>query len=209
MTEHEQGSAGWRAERIGKATASRMGDVMAKGRDGKPSRTRAAYLAELVIERLNGAPFVGYRSGYMDQGTEREPEARARYEFERGVTVETCGFIPHPTIAMSGASPDGLVGADGLVEFKCPAPHTHLDTLRGGAIDRGYVYQMQWEMAATGRRWCDFVSFSPDFPIHLQIKIVRVARDDGLIAEMTGAVRAFLADVDAAVAELSTVKEAA
>lgn len=208
MLDLVQGTAEWRAARLGVATASRMDDVMAKGRAGAPSASRANYLAQLVIERLTKAPMETYSNATMDRGTELEPEARGAYEFQTGVAVEQVGFIPHPSIPNSGASPDGMVGADGLVEIKCPNSATHLATLRGGDIAKGYMLQMQWQMACTNRQWCDFVSYDPRFPIHLRLHVRRVLRDNGLIAEMTGAVKTFLAEVDATVAELS-LKEAA
>lgn len=202
-----QGTDEWRQARLGKVTASRIADVMAKGRDGKPSLTRARYLAELVCERLTGVPTDGFRSAEMDIGTEREPDARDAYSFLYGVTVDQVGFVPHPTIEGSGASPDGLVGDDGLTQFKCPAPHTHLATIKGASIDRGYLLQMQWEMAVTERKWCDFVSYHPAFPIQHQLYVRRIERDDGMIAEITGAVKAALADILADIALLE--KEAA
>lgn len=208
MLDVAQGTDAWRQARLGFATGSRMDDVMAKGRSGAPSASRANYLAQLVIERLTGAPMETYSNAAMDRGTELEPEARSAYEFHAGVTVVETGFCEHPTIASTGASPDGMVGDDGLVEIKCPNSATHLATLRGGEIAKGYMLQMQWQMACTGRQWCDFVSYDPRFPIHLRLHVRRVPRDNGLIAEMTGAVKAFLADVDAAVSELE-LREAA
>jgi len=204
-----QGTVEWRQARCGKVTASRIGDVMAKGRDGKASATRARYIAELVCERLTGVPTEGFRSADMELGTEREADAREAYAFQTGVTVKQVGFISHPTIENSGASPDGLVGDRGLVQFKCPAPHTHLATVKGASIDRAYLLQMQWEMASTGRDWCDFVSYHPAFPIQHQLHVRRVERDNGMIAEITGAVKAALAEIAADVAFLDGAKEAA
>lgn len=208
MLDVVQGSPEWRAARLGYATASQMDSIMAKGRSGAPSATRANYIAQLVIERLTGEPTESYTNAAMDRGTELEPEARAAYEFQVGGSVVATGFHAHPSIACSGASPDGLIGNDGLIEIKCPNSATHLATLRGAEIARGYLLQMQWQMACTGRQWCDFVSYDPRFPFHLRLHIRRVPRDNGLIAEMTGAVKTLLAEVDAAVAELS-MKEAA
>lgn len=199
MLDVVQGTIEWRQARLGKITASRIEDVMAKGK----GLTRARYLAELACERLTGNPTEGFRSAEMDRGNEIEPAARDAYAFQYGVTVEEVGFVPHPTIADSGASPDGLVaGTDGIVQFKCPAPHTHLATIKGAPIDRGYLLQVQWEMECTGRLWCDFVSFHPDFPIQHQLHVRRVARDDAMIAEITDAVKLALADLAADVALL-------
>jgi len=155
----DQGTDEWLRERAGKVTASRIADVMAKGRGSAPSATRANYMAELVAERLTGEPTVGFTNAAMQHGTETEPQARAQYMMRTGLDVQEVGFVTHPSLAMSGASPDGLAGADGLVEIKCPNTATHIQTLRGKAIDRKYVLQMQWQMTCTGREWCDFVSF--------------------------------------------------
>jgi hypothetical protein len=142
----------------------------------------------------------------MQHGIDTETEAKTAYEFVTGSTVEDVGFVDHPTVAMSGASPDGLIGNDGMIEIKCPNSATHLATLRGASIDGKYIKQMQWQMACTGRQWCDFASYDPRFPFELQLHVRRVNRDDGMIADMQSAVLAFLADVDAAVSELNAMK---
>jgi putative phage-type endonuclease len=190
-----QGTDEWFAARLGKVTASRIVDVMAKGRSGEPSATRANYMAQLVCERLTGKPAESYSNAAMQHGTDTEPQARAMYELETGLTVEEVDFIPHPAIAMSGASPDGLVGS-GLVEIKCPNTATHLKRLMGEKIDRGHVLQMQWQMACTGRVWCDYVSFDPRLPGEMQMCIESVPADPVLQAEITEAVSQFLAELD-------------
>jgi predicted phage-related endonuclease len=139
----------------------------------------------------------------MQHGTDTEPQARAFYEIETGKDVQEVGFIPHPKLQMSGASPDGLVGDDGLVEIKCPQPATHIKTLTGAAIDRKYMLQMHWQMICTGRDWCDFVSFCPSLPPEMQISIQRIKRDAELSEEITTAVTSFLAGVDALTADLT------
>ena len=131
-----------------------------------------------------------------------EAQARAMYALETSEPVEETGFHPHPLIAMSGASPDGLVGARGLVEIKCPNTATHIATLTGAAIDRKYLLQMQWQMACTGRAWCDFVCFDPRMPEGLQLYIKRVDRDDAYIADLASEIRKFLAEVEAKVSAL-------
>lgn len=198
----EQRSPQWFAARLAKVTASKISDVMAKGRGGAPSSTRANYLAQLVAERLTGVPFEGYTNAAMQHGTETEPQARATYTLTTFSSVEEVGFVPHPTIAAAGASPDGQVGTDGLVEIKCPNTATHIATLRGAPIDQKYILQMQFQMACTGRAWCDFVSFDPRLPDEMQIHIRRVPRDPVAIVEIENAVRGFLAEVDATVADL-------
>ena len=202
----EQRTEEWFADRLGKVTASRIADVMMK----PTTAGYANYQAQLVCERLTGQPTETFTSAAMQHGTDTEPQARAMYELTCGVDVVEVGFIPHPALEMSGASPDGLVGDDGLVEIKCPQPATHIKTLTGKNIDRKYLLQMQWQMACTGRQWCDFVSFCPSFPADLQIFVKRVERDAELVEEITAAVTQFLAGVDAMTETLTNLsKEAA
>ena len=152
-------------------------------------------VAQLLCERLTGQPTETFTSAAMQHGTDTEPQARAFYEMEVGADVVEVGFIDHPEIAMTGASPDGLVGSDGSIEIKCPQPATHIKTLMGGAIDRKYLLQMQWQMICTGRAWCDFVSFCPSLPLEMQMHRQRVELDDS--DEIEKAVKDFLADLKA------------
>ena len=200
-TEIEQQSAEWFAVRAGKATASRIADILAKTKSG-PAASRTNYAAQLIAERLTGKPAEGFSSAAMQWGNEQEPHARRAYENRQGAFVEQVGFVTHPTMADAGASPDGLVNDDGLIEIKCPNTATHIDTLRSGDIDRKYVLQMQWQMACTGRMWCDFVSFDPRLPESMQLFVKRVPRDNALIAGTQIEVQDFLAEVAATVAEL-------
>ena len=193
----DQRTTEWFAARLGKVTASKIADVMASGRAGAPSVTRANYLAQLLCERLTGRPTEGYTSHEMQHGTDNEPIAINAYEMAQDVIVSPIGFVDHPSIAMCGASPDGLVGDEGLIEVKCPNSATHLATLKGAEIDGRYMKQMQWQMACTGRAWCDFVSFDPRMPDHMQLHVQRVPRDLEMIAQIEVAVSAFLADLDA------------
>jgi len=195
----EQGTAEWHADRLGKVTASRIADVMMK----PTTAGYQNYRAQLVCERLTGIPTDGFTSAAMQHGTDTEPQARAFYEMEFGVDVQQVGFIPHPSIEMAGASPDGLVGNVGLVEIKCPQPATHIRTLLGDSIDRKYDLQMRWQMICTGREWCDFISFCPSLPLEMQMADERVFHDPTKAEEITAAVVAFLADVDEMTAELS------
>lgn len=197
----EQRTEEWFQARLGKVTASRVSEVCAKTKAGWGA-SRASYMAQLVAERLTGRPADAYTSAAMQWGTEAEPHARAAYEFFSGLDVAEIGFVPHPCIADSGASPDGLVGTDGLVEIKCPNTATHISSLLGGSIDRKYAYQMQWQMACTGRAWCDFVSFDPRLPPEIQVFSRRVDRDDPLIDEIEGAVSGFILELDETVRKL-------
>lgn len=190
----EQRTEAWFAARLGKVTASRVADLMAKTKTG-PSASRANYMADLIVERLTGQRAEGFTSAAMQWGTDTEPQARAAYEFLTDASVTEEGFVVHPAITDFGASPDGLVGGDGLLEIKCPNTAQHLDVLLTGAIPAKYVTQMQAQMACTGRAWCDFVSFDPRMPGEMQLFVQRVARDDAFIAEMESEIRAFLAEL--------------
>lgn len=192
----KQGSTEWRLARCGKLGASRVADAIAKTRTGGWGASRANLLAELIAERLTGVPNGGYQSAAMMHGTETEPDARAAYAFRMDATVTEVGFIDHPTLQMTGASPDGFVGEDGLVECKCPNTSTHIDTLLGQSVPGKYVHQMQWQMACTGRKWCDFVSFDPRLPEAMRLFIRRVKRDDDAIDNLFGEIMTFLRELD-------------
>src|SRR6185369_15500125 len=185
-----QGSPEWFAERLGKVTASRVADVVARTKSGWGA-SRANYMAELVAERLTGTNAEGYTNAAMQWGVDHESDARLAYELMAGATVEPAGFVPHPSIAESGASPDGYVGA-GLIEIKCPNTATHIETLLGQSVPGKYVTQIQWQLACTGLDWCDFVSFDPRMPGSMSLFIKRVHRDDKLIASLERDVVDFL-----------------
>lgn len=189
-----QGSPEWFAIRLGKVTASRVADVIARTKTGYGA-SRAGYMAELIAERLTGAVAQSYTNAAMQWGVETEPQAKAAYEFRNGADVVEIAFVAHPKILMSGASPDGMVGDNGLVEIKCPTTATHIDTLLGQAVPAKYIAQMQWQMACTGRAWCDFVSFDPRLPAAMQLFVARVERDDAQITELEKLVNEFLAEV--------------
>ena len=194
----------WWAARLGKVTASRVADVVAKTKSGY-SASRQNYMADLIVERLTGQKASNFSNAAMDWGVEQEPHARAAYSARTGELVEEVGFIDHPTIAMSGASPDGFVG-EGCVEYKCPNTATHLEYLLAGKPPEKYVTQMQWQMACTGKTFCEFVSYDPRLPEHLQMLIVRITRDDKRIAELEAEVRKFLAELDDKLQQLEKVK---
>ena len=197
----EQGSDAWLAIRCGKATASRVADIVARTKSGYGA-SRSNYLAELVSERLTGNSAERFQNDAMRWGTEKEPDARAAYEFYTDETVELVGFVQHPKITDTGASPDGLVGERGLVEIKCPNTATHIETLLGGAVPSKYITQMQWQMACTDRAWCDFVSFDPRLPESMSLFVKRVERDADMVAMLEKEVAAFLREVDETVAQL-------
>ena len=191
----EQGTEAWHQQRLGKATASRIADIVAKTKTGWGA-SRANYAAELVCERLTGTRTEGFTNAAMAFGTENEPFARTAYEFRHDVTVDLASFIDHPCIEMSGASPDGFVGADGLIEIKVPNSATHIQTLLAGTIPEKYRLQMAWQMACTGRQYCDFVSFDPRLPEEMKLFVCRFERDDILIGQLEREVEIFLGEVD-------------
>ena len=201
----EQRSDQWFAMRAGKITASRMSDVMAK----KTTAAYNNYRAQLVAERLTGEAAASFTSAAMQHGTDTEPEARAAYEFYMDVEVVEEGFVIHPEIEHSGASPDGLVGDDGLIEIKCPNTATHIDTLTSGKIANKYIQQMQWQMACTGREWCDFVSYDPRMPEHLRCFIRRGLKDDKAIAELEAATRHISTEADEIINQLNDINPTA
>jgi putative phage-type endonuclease len=199
----QQRTDAWVQQRLGKATASRIADLMATTKTGYGA-SRANYLAELICERLTGRQAERYVSNEMLWGTEKEPEARASYSFLSDTPVMECGFVEHKTIAGFGASPDGLVGDDGLVEIKAPNSSTHIDFLLTRTIPGKYVTQMQAQMSCTGRKFCDFVSFDPRLPAEMHLFIKRVERDDAFIAKMEDEVRSFLGELEGKVSNLKT-----
>lgn len=201
----DQGSEAWFQVRIGKVTASRVADILAKTKSGY-STSRDNYMAQLVCERLTGQKAESFTNAAMQHGTETEPLARAAYEALKDVLVDEVGFVPHPTIEMAGASPDGLVGQDGLIEIKCPNTATHIDTLLSESVPTKYFTQMQFQMACTGREWCDFVSFDNRLPEELQLFVKRVPRDDTYIKLMESEIVQFIAELDDKINKLMKVK---
>lgn len=202
MNDVIQNTAEWHQQRLGKVTASRVADVIAKTKSGY-STSRANYMAQLIAERLTGEVVATYTNIAMNRGLEIEPDARAAYVFHTDADVTEVGFVEHPTIPMTGASPDGLVGTDGLIEIKCPLTATHIDTLLGEPIPAKYITQIMWQLACTGRQWCDFVSFDPRLPEAMRLYIWRVVRDNALIASLENSVCEFLIETEKKVVGLT------
>ena len=192
----------WRLARCGKVTASRIADLMARTKSGYGA-SRSNYMAELLTERLTGQPAEHYTNSAMEWGTANEGSARTAYELTQNVMVEEVGFIQHPLIEDTGASPDGFVGDLGMVELKCPNTATHLDLLLNQSVPDKYIKQMQWQMACTGRRWCDFASFDPRLPNRMQLFVRRLDLDVSLIGDMESEVRAFLKELEAKISALT------
>ena len=202
-----QGTDEWFQQRLGKVTASRISDVIAKTKTGV-STSRQNYLIQLVSERLTGKKADSYTNQAMQDGVEREPMARKLYQSKTNSIVTEVGFFDHPIIKNSGASPDGAVNAEkegkylGLIEIKCPIETTHTNTLMSKSVPSKYIPQMQWQLACTGAKWVDFVSYNPNFPEELQLFVARVDRDDAYISELEAEVIKFLDEVDATIIKL-------
>jgi putative phage-type endonuclease len=201
----EQRTEEWFAARCGKVTASRVADIVAKTKTGY-SASRENYLAQLVCERMTGKPAESYSNTAMQWGTDQEPFARAAYEAAKDVLVQEVGFVVHPNIEGAGASPDGLVAEFGLVEIKCPNTATHIQTLLDQKVPDKYNIQMQWQMACTGRQWCDFASFDPRMEEGLQLFIKRVEYHPLYVAELEKEVINFLMDVEDKIRKLNKLK---
>ena len=189
----EQRTEEWFSARLGKVTASRVADVLAKIKSGE-SASRKNYKMELVVQRLTGKPQESFTNAAMEWGTEQEPFARMAYEAHTGTFVKEEGFVDHPTIEGFGCSPDGIVG-EGLIEIKCPNTANHIETVLENKVPSKYIPQMQCQMACTGAKWCDFVSFDPRVPEDLQLFVVRVERDQEYIDAMEVEVKQFLSEV--------------
>jgi putative phage-type endonuclease len=203
----EQRTEEWFQQRLGKVTASRISDVIAKTKTGV-STSRQNYLVQLVSERITGKKGDSFVNQAMLDGIEREGAARAIYMLNRDVSVTEVGFFDHPVIKNSGASPDGAVNAEedgkyaGLIEIKCPIETTHTNTLMSKSVPSKYIPQMQWQLACTGAKWVDFVSYNPNFPMELQLFVARVDRDDTYIGELEAEVVKFLEEVEQTIIKL-------
>ena len=205
------GSREWMEARRGLVTASRCADVLAVlKKKGGEAADRKNYRMELAIEILTGQSFPHYVSQEMQWGIDQEPFARAAYEIKRNTLTETCGFFVHPTVERFGASPDFLVGSEGLGQIKCPTTSTHLNWMLGGVIPFDHAPQMLAELACTGREWNDFVSFDPRLPEHLQLFIRRMERRDHghLLAQLEQEVIRFNSELDAMLAAFPQAQQA-
>jgi putative phage-type endonuclease len=201
----EQRTEEWFQSRLGRVTASRVADVIAKTKSGY-SASRDNYMAQLICERLTGQQGESFTNAAMTWGTETEPLARSAFEAYADVMVEEVGFVPHPRIRDSGASPDGLVGLFGMLEIKCPNTATHIDTLLTQTVPSKYITQMQWQMACCERQWCEFVSFDPRLPQDLQLFVKRVEFNQTYVAMLEEEVINFLEELEIKVAKLTNLK---
>ena len=201
----EQRTEEWFKARLGKVTASRVADVIAKTKSGY-SASRDNYMAQLICERLTGQQGESFTNAAMEHGTKTEPLARSAYENARGLFAEEVGFVQHPTIEMSGASPDGLVETRGMLEIKCPNTATHIDTLLTQSVPTKYITQMQWQMRCCDRQWCDYVSFDNRIREDLQLFVKRVEFDASYVAMLEEEVNLFLKELDDKVTKLTNLK---
>ena len=203
----EQRSPEWFAQRLGKVTASRINDVLATLKNGNEAASRRAYRFQLALERLTGKQEQGFSSAAMQWGTDCEPLAVAAYEAHTGCIVAQAEFVQHPALSMAGASPDGLLGANGLLEIKCPNSATHFEWMLAGQVPAEHQNQMLWQMACTGRAWCDFVSYDPRMPDYAALFIKRLERDDARIEIITKGVVALLDEVQQLCSQIEAMKQ--
>jgi putative phage-type endonuclease len=201
-----QGSDAWHQQRLGRVTASRVADVIAKTKSGY-SASKDNYMAQLICERLTGQKTESFTNAAMAHGVENEPLARSAYENFADVMVEEVGFVQHPKIEQAGASPDGLVGLFGMLEIKCPNTATHIDTLLTQTVPTKYITQMQWQMRCCERQWCDYVSFDPRLPQDLQLFVKRIDFDASYVATLEEEVNLFLKELDDKVTKLLKVNK--
>ncbi|PIT69771.1 lambda exonuclease family protein [Bartonella tribocorum] len=203
----EQRTAEWFQARLGKVTASNIYNVISKTAKGTPTSKYEDYKIKLITERLIGEANPYYETEDMRWGIEHEEDALREYAFIYDTEVTRCGFIQHPTIQMAGASPDGLIDKDGLIEIKCPRSTTHMRFFINNEIKPEYLAQMQFQMACTERKWCDFISYDPRFAgdsSHLRMKIKRIHRDEKQIEQINQAVENFLAEIEQEIIKIST-----
>ena len=190
-----QGSLEWHQMRLGKVTASRVADILAKTKTG-PSASRQNYLIELALQRTTGIIQESYSNSAMEWGTQTEPQARVAYEVNTNNFVDTVAFIDHPSIEWFGCSPDGLVSDRGLVEIKCMQPKGHWEVIKTKEIPKNYWIQQQAQLSCTNREWNDYVGFNPIFPDRSQLFIKRTYRDETFITEMETEIKKFLSEVE-------------
>lgn len=198
-----QRTDGWYADRCGKVTASPIIKVYKKLKSGVYSSDREKYFYQVLAEQLTGVPASGFKTPAMQRGIDKESEAREAYTRKTNYPVIEAPFVSHPRIANTGASPDGYVGDDGLIEIKCPNSATTVEVWLKDFIDETYAAQMQWQLACTGRQWCDYVVYDDRMPEHLRLYVKRVQRNDALIADVEKEVVKFLEEIDAAIATLT------
>ena len=202
-----QSTPEWLCARRGRVTASRCADVIGKLKSGKYGAGRQNYLWDLVVEHITGRAIEHHVSEAMEWGLEQQPFAQAAYELKQDVSVDQIGLVVHPEMDYFASSPDGLIGENGLVEFKCPTTRVHLEYLKAGVVPEDYIPQITAQMACMPEReYCDFVSYDPRVPFGMQLFIRRHVRDAQRIAELEAEVSKFSAELAYELAELTGVK---
>jgi putative phage-type endonuclease len=198
-----QGSDEWFKARMGKITASKLSDLMRKTKYGE-STYKTRLRMELAIERLTGkSASPNFMNQAMQDGVEREPDARTLFEAVTGKEVALCGSFDHPDVVNTSASPDGLIrGEDAVLELKCPTHVTHAKNLLSETMPKNYEYQVQWQIACTESEYAYFASYHPDFPKELRLKWVKVLRDNIMILDLEDAVKKFDVEVEELILKL-------
>lgn len=202
MEEITQGTDEWKQLRCGIITGSKIADVMQE----KKGTGYANYLAQIVCERLTVCVTETYKNAYMERGNEDEEAARCCYGYVTGNIVEQVAFIKHPTIDCFGISPDGLINDDGMVEIKRKIPAIHIDYILKNRVPPEYVKQMTAQLACSGRKWNDFVSYCPELPENMQLFVCRLERNEEAINAMETAVVAFNESVEKMIADLKRIR---
>jgi hypothetical protein len=185
-----------------------MNDILDVRKDGKPGAGRKRYMAELVAERLTGKVCDHPVTPPMLRGRDQQPNACAAYEAQTGNIVGPELYFEHPSIQFAGATPDGTIDDDGLVEFKVPLTHNFVDWVLDGGIPEQHIAQLTWQCACTGRTWVDFCAYCPEIAGAGGLHIVRYQPTSDQIAEIEDKVRAFLDQVDAAFVAITTGRAA-
>ncbi|WP_343499688.1 lambda exonuclease family protein [Achromobacter denitrificans] len=196
----EQRTEAWLKARSGKITASRFADVIAvSAKTGKPLQAREDYMLTLAAERTSGIPKQSITSKSLSWGTDLEEHAREAYEIEKGQIVEETGFVLHPVHAFIGASSDGWIGDDGLIEIKCPHDEkVHVRTWLYG-MPADHMAQIQGNLLVTGRQWADFISYDPRAGEPWRLYVQRIPRDEAYIKTLLTALLQFEAELRAMV----------
>ncbi|MES0334821.1 MAG: lambda exonuclease family protein [Candidatus Magnetobacterium sp. LHC-1] len=186
----KQGSIEWQGYRVGIPTASNFDKIITT--EGKPSKQRQKYMFTLAAERITGIKEETYQNGAMQRGIQLEEEARRMYELISGYSVDQVGICYQNEKKLYGCSPDGLVGNDGCLEIKCPTSAVHVSYLLEGVIPTEYIQQTQGQLLVTGRKWVDFVSYSPG----LRPLIVRAIPDTKFISLLREGLEKFCLELD-------------
>ncbi len=190
----EQNTAEWMYLRVGLPTASNVAKILTPG--GKISAQAEDYMFKILAEIIVGHPIEAPETEWMRRGSEEEFNAVQNYEFQNDVETERCGFMVSPDGV--GASPDRLVGSNGLLQIKIPTPHVHTRYLINGELEDSYKPQLQTELLVSEREWVDAVSWHPEMPT-VQM---RVGRDEAYIKLLSVALGTFNEKLRGAIATL-------